>query len=425
MAFLNWRPTELFYGWWIVAASFFIALYVGGIIFYGFTAFFEPIASELGWSYTQISLAASLRGLEMSLLAPIIGILVDRWGPRRLIFSGAIITALGLILLSRTTSLVMFYGAFALITIGMSSCSMTMLMTAVANWFRSKVGIAIGIAISGFGAGGVLIPGIVRLIDLYEWRMAMTILALGMLVLVLPLSLLFRHKPEQYGYLPDGQPKDTAIFDNGLALPQTIEVDVGAKQALKSGTFWHIALAFLCRTMMVSAVVIHVMPYLSSIGIARARSSLVATAIPLTSIFGRISLGWLGDKRNRRQVAAVAFAMMGLGSICFGYASTSSIWLLVPFLVLFGIGYGGNNALRVALVREHFGRTNFGTVFGLITGVTMLGNIIGPPLAGLVYDTWGSYQGIWFVFAGLSIAALVSVLTIPPVRNPVKMADKS
>jgi len=357
----------------------------------------------------------------MSLLAPFMGILVDRWGPRRLIFGGAVITALGLIFLSRTTSLVMFYGAFALITIGLSSCSMTMLMTAVANWFRSKVGIAIGIASSGFGAGGVLIPGIVRLIDLYEWRMAMTILALGMLVLVLPLSLLFRHKPEQYGYLPDGQLKDTAIFDNGLALPQTLEVNVGVKQALKSGTFWHIALAFLCLTMMVSAVATHVMPYLSSIGIARARSSLVAAATPLMSIGGRISLGWLGDKLDRRKVAAVTFALMGLGSLCFGYASTSGTWLLVPFLFLFGIGYGGNSALRVSLVSEYFGRTNFGTVFGLITGINMLGNIIGPPLAGWVYDNWGSYQSIWFVFAGVAVAALFFALTIPPV----KMADKS
>jgi len=109
---LNWKPTKIFYGWWIVAASLVIALYAGGVTFYGFTAIFEPIANEFGWSYTKISLAASLRGLEMGLLAPITGRLVDRWGPRRLIFGGAIIICLGLILLSHTTSIGMFYGAF-------------------------------------------------------------------------------------------------------------------------------------------------------------------------------------------------------------------------------------------------------------------------------------------------------------------------
>ena len=77
---LNWRPSSVFYGWWIVGACFLIALYMGGVIFYGFTAIFEPIANEFGWSYTQISLALSLRGLEIGLLAPLIGLLVDRWG---------------------------------------------------------------------------------------------------------------------------------------------------------------------------------------------------------------------------------------------------------------------------------------------------------------------------------------------------------
>ena len=110
----NRKSTRIFYGWWIVGAAFFVALYIGGVVFYGFTAIFEPIANDMGWSYAQISLAASLRGLEIGLLAPLAGILTDRLGPRRLIFAGAIITALGLFLLSRTTSLATFYGAFAL-----------------------------------------------------------------------------------------------------------------------------------------------------------------------------------------------------------------------------------------------------------------------------------------------------------------------
>ncbi|GAH62389.1 unnamed protein product, partial [marine sediment metagenome] len=174
----------MFYGWWIVGASFLIVLYVGGVVSYGFTAFFEPIANELGWSYAQISLAASLRGLEMGLFAPVAGIITDRWGPRRVIFSGVIITVAGLILLSTTTSLGMFYGAFVLIAIGMSACTTTVLMTAITNWFQTKIGIASGIAICGFGFAGLLVPVIVKLIDVYEWRMTITILAIGMVVMV-------------------------------------------------------------------------------------------------------------------------------------------------------------------------------------------------------------------------------------------------
>ncbi len=417
---LNWKPSRVFYGWWIVGASFLIMLYTGGVIFYGFTAIFEPIADELGWSYTQISLGASLRGLEAGLLAPLMGVLVDRWGPRRLIFVGGIITALGLLLLSRVTSLGMFYGAFFLVALGMSTTTMTVLMTTIANWFRRNVGIASGIASSGYGFGGLLIPIMVTLIDRYDWRMTIAILAVGMLIVILPLALLFRHKPEQYGYLPDGEVKGAVVLDNGLAPRPVVEIDVRAKQAFKSSAFWHMALAFTGHVILLSAVSIHVMPYLSSFGVAKTTAGLVATAIPLMSIGGRLGLGWLGDKYNRRRVMAGAFALMSLGGLCFEYARIpQGTWLLVPFLILFGVGYGGISALRPPMTRELFGRSNFGSIFGAIMGISLLGNMIGAPLAGWVFDTWGSYQGIWLVFAGLAAAALVSILTTPAVSTRV------
>ncbi len=413
------KHPRIFYGWWIVGACFTIALYTGGVIFYGFTAIFEPIAKEFGWSYAQISLAASLRGLEAGLLAPLFGILVDRWGPRRLIFGGTIITGLGLIMLSRITSLSMFYGAFILMGIGMSSVSSTVLVTAVANWFRRRMSMATGIMGSGWGFSGLLVPVVVSLIAIFEWRTALVILGLGVWVIGLPLSLLVRHKPEQYGYLPDGELSSSVIPGEGLTSARTAEEDIGVKQALKSGTFWHIALALMCHAIIVSAVVIHVMPYLSSIGIPRATSSLIAMAIPLTSIGGRLGLGWLGDRVDKRWISAGAFAMMGLGMFFFGYVATVGDWMLVPFLVLFGTGFGGNHIMRAAMLREYFGRSRFGTIFGFLMGVMMLGQIIGAPLAGWVFDSWGSYYGIWLGFAGLSVAAIMLVLTIQPVKTAV------
>lgn len=422
---LNWKPSRVFFGWWVVGASLLTALYVGGAVFYGFTTVFEPIANEMGWSYTQIALGPSLLGVEAGLLAPLMGIFVDRWGPRRLIFTGAVVAAGGLFLLSQITSLAMFYGALALMAIGISCCTMTVLMTAVSGWFRKKVGLASGIAVSGFGFGGLLIPVMVKLIDVYEWRTAVTILAVGMLVIVVPLSLVFRHKPEQYGYLPDGEAIDTSKTNGDPTLPQAAEVEVNARAALKSRTFWQLTLAYTFQVMFVSATVTHVMPYLSSIGFSRSMASVVATAIPLTSIAGRFGLGWLGDKRNKRLVAAGAFAMMGVGSFFFGYAASAGAWSLVFFLILFGIGYGGGTSLRPSLGREYFGRTSFGTIFGLIIGINLLGGLTGPPLAGWVYDNWGNYQGIWFVFAGLAAVALTLVLTTRPVSNAVELSDEA
>jgi MFS family permease len=242
---------------------------------------------------------------------------------------------------------------------------------------------------------------------------------------VLPLSFLFRHKPEQYGHSLNGQAEDLAAYGNDSGLLQAVESDVRAKQVFKKGIFWQLALPFTYHTLAVSTVVTHVMPYLSSVGVNRESSSFVATAIPLMSIVGRLGLGWLGDKFDKRLVAMGSFASMGFGLLCFGYASATNAWLFVPFLALFGIGYGGGNALRPSMAREYFGRASFGTILGLLIGIGGAGVLLGPTVAGWVYDNWGSYQTIWFLLAGLAIVAIVTILTIPTIQSTIRPGDEA
>ncbi|MFC2022033.1 MFS transporter [Chloroflexota bacterium] len=411
------KPSRIFYGWWVVGACLVISLYSSGATVHSFTALFEPIANEFGWSYAQVSFAASLRGAEMGLFAPLLGLLVDRWGPRRLMFGGVILGGIGLVLLSRITSLSMFYLSFILISVSTSTCSGTVVMTAVSNWFRRKLLRALGIMAIGVALGGLLVPLVSMLIDVFGWRTAMVSLGLGMWIIGLPLSLIVRHKPEQYGYMLDGELSSSVVVDKSLASTTNTEVDIGVKQALTSRTFWHIALALMYVPLSLMAVITHVMPYLSSIGIARSVSSLLASAMPLASIGGRLGVGWLGDKFEKRRVAAVSLALIALGLLCFGYVPTAGMWLLVPFTILVGIGWGSSVPLRVALVQECFGRVRLGTILGFIFGVTALGQMVGPPLAGWTFDRWGSYQGIWLAFAGLGIAATITMLTTPKIDN--------
>lgn len=424
MMHLNQKHPKVFYGWWIVGACLLIWLYIGGVVFFGFTAVFEPIAKEFGWSYAQISLAFSLRGLEVGLLAPLVGFLVDRWGPRKMVFGGTLFVGFGLMLLSRISSLGMFYGAFALIAIGMSACGGTVLLTAVANWFRRKAGIATGIALSGVGLGGLMVLLVTMLVDTFAWRTAMFSLGLGVLFIGLPLSLLIRHKPEQYGYRPDGEESNPVVVGESLTSTQGVEINIPAKQALKSRAFWHIALISMSQSFMVGAVVTHVMPYLSSVGLVRSASSLVATALPVASISGRLSFGWFGDRLDKRRLMAMGFALMALGLLFFDYVGRGSLWMLVPFIVLFSIGWGGVVTTRIALLRQYFGRSSFGTILGFVAGVRVVGQIAGAPLAGWVFDRWGSYQGVWFGFAVIGFAGLVFALTIPRLNNTIQLADK-
>jgi OFA family oxalate/formate antiporter-like MFS transporter len=415
---------KVFYGWWIVGAGFFIAMYVSGFINFSFTAVFEPIASDFGWSYAQVSFAASLRGLQTGFLAPIVGFLVDRWGPRRLVFAGATIIGLGLLLLSRINSLATFYGAFILIAMGISACIGVVPISTVGNWFQRKATLATGILVSGTAMGGLMVPLATRLIDIFEWRTAMVILGFGAWGILLPLSLLFRHKPEQYGYLPDGDLDRKLPASEVQSSAQGNELDIGVKQVLKSSAFWHIAMGFSCHILVVNAVITHVMPYLGSIGFTRSFSSLIASAIPLTSIVGRLSFGWLGDKFDKRRVAALGLVLTSLGLLSFGYVATARTWMLVPSLVFLGLGYGGPVPMMPALVREYFGTVRLATVLGLVMGTATLCGMAGPPLAGLAHDILNSYQVVWFGFAGLVVAGTISLVTTPSVSNEIRLRKR-
>lgn len=398
----------VFYGWWIVLACFVIGLYVSSIIFFGFTAFIEPIVKELGWSYTQVSFASSLRGLEMGIFAPFLGFLVDRWGSRRLMFFGVITVGLGLILLSFTQTLFMFYVAFLFLSFGAGGCTSIVTMAVIANWFRKKAGKAFGFMASGFGASGLVIPIIVWLIETVQWRTTLVILGLGMWAIGLPLAGLIRNRPEPYGYLPDGLP---LVAEEDAAL-ESKEIHLSLKEALKERSFLYLTLAEFFRFMIVTSVVTHVMPYLSSIGIDRQSAGLAAAAIPLFSILGRIGFGWLGDVYDKKKVMILTFFLLGLGMGVFGYVQTG--WILVLFLLLFPPSFGGTMVLRVSMLREYFGRESFGKLLGIIMGAASLGGIIGPPLAGWVFDTRRTYLPVWWVFAAMSGLALLLVWRIRP-----------
>jgi sugar phosphate permease len=403
----------IFYGWWIVGACFLISMYLMGVIHFGFTAVFQPIASEFGWSFALISLAASIRGMETGFLAPVVGLLIDRWGPKKLLIIGIIISGLSMVLLSRINSLATFYGTYILTAAGISACSTIVPMTVAANWFRRKVSVATGIVVAGTAAGGLLVPLVTRLVDALGWRMAMMYLGIGAWVVFLPLTLLVRHKPEQYGLLPDGDsPADIVSKESKMPVPIT-ETQISVKQVLKTRTFWHIAIGMTCHLFVISSLLTHVIPYLTTLGIPRSTSSLMASVIALGNVIGRLSFGWLGDRFDKRRISASGFALLGLGVFLFGYGAAGT-WLLIPAIILIGIGYGGPVPMIPALIREYFGNNRMGSILGFVMGVMTLGSIAGPPLAGWVYDIWGNYQGAWLAFAAVVIIGMFSILTTPP-----------
>jgi MFS family permease len=408
----NKKP-KIFYGWWIVASCAINGVLLGGFITLGFTAFIDPIVSDLHWNYTQISFAASLRGVEVALFTPFVGFMVDRWGPRILMLAGTVVSGISLMFLSSIHSLGMFYLGFVIMAVGLSGNSSPVVMAATANWFRKRLGLASGIIGSGFALGGLLVPVVVGLIDSLEWRTALFILGIITIIVGIPTSMVLRHKPEQYGLLPDGE---SSVVGNVALAPDKVkkpEKDPDTRQALKTRAFWYITLIMTFQIIATNTVIVHIMPSLNSVNISRSTASLVTTAVPLLSIIGRMGAGWLADRYNIKWVSAAFFICLMAGLLFMGYVSDLSMWMVVPFALLFGVGWGGNNTLRVNLTNRYFGRANFGSIFGILTGINAFGGLLGPLFAGWVYDNYGSYQNAWLALTAIVLVSILFIILLP------------
>ena len=398
---------KVYYGWWIVLASFLVALYVAGTTFYGFTAFIQPLTTEFGWSYSQISIAASLRGLEMGLLAPFVGILADRLGPRKLLVSGAIVLGSGIILLGLIQSLHMYYGAFILIAFGAGGCTSVVTMTVVANWFDRNVGKAMGITGSGFGAGGLLIPFIIAMIAAFGWRITLIVLGIGVWIIVIPAAMIMRNKDSRDIEEPTGTSSEISF---SACSRKAAVRKFQYKDLMKTKSFLLINFAEFIRLMVLMAVVTHIMPYLESLDISRHNAGLIAAAVPVLSIIGRFGFGWLGDLFDKKYVIALSYSMMGIGMLALCYADL--INMIYLFLFFFSIGFGGVAVLRGAFLREFYGKYNFGKLLRIMMGFGACGGIIGPTMAGYVFDKTGSYYSIWLAFSVFIVLSIVFVMRI-------------
>ena len=424
------RRNRMFYGWYIVIAGVLMYSYNSAINFYGFTAFIDPIATTFGWTYAQISLATSLRGIQGGALTPVMGFLVDRFPARRLAFWGIITLAAGYFLMSRATNLFMFYLSFIIMGLG-GSLSISMVpQTTVARWFKKDLGKASGLLFTGNGLGGVFIPLIVSGIDHYGWRTTTLFIALGFILFCLPLSMIFRNRPEEYGLFPDGKvPGKNNQKESGQII---IEIpDVELKDVFKMRAFWQLLLGITIQIGAWVSMTTHLMPYLASKGLNRSVGGMITTAIPIVSLLARFPIGWLSDFFDKRYILSSSVMLVSLSQFLFLAIDGDSYILIFAYILVAGLTAGGLMTVRMPIFREYFGAKNFGKIYGLGTFSVIMGAAIGPPIAGRVYDILGYYEPIWLIFGICGIVGAISILTMPPSesskqkRNEFLTSDKS
>jgi sugar phosphate permease len=309
----------------------------------------------------------------------------------------------------------MFYTSFIIIGLGGSLGMQVVPAVVIARWFKNNTGKAYGILSAGIGLSGFLVPLVTMMIDNYGWRAYLVMVTIGVFAICLPLSFLFRNRPEDYGFLPDGKLPSSLTKSSRQ---QAQDVSVGVKEALKMRAFWHIGIAFMLQTAGGSAVLLHTMPYLSSLGIERSTASMVVMYIAIVSIPSRLVFGWLSDIFRKSYVIAASMVLTSIGLFLFSIIDGSSLGLIVGFVIVYGTVVGAYISLRPPIHREYFGIRKFGSILGLGSIFITIGAITTPPLAGWVFDTRGVYHPIWLIFSGVYLIGAILMLTIP--RAPQK-----
>ncbi len=399
--------SRIFYGWVIVASAF-VIMFLGFGVAYAFASFFTSLQSEFDASRGDISLIFSICGFLYFGLGAFSGPIADRFGPRWIILAGMIFIAGGLLLASQANSLWQVYLTYGLaVGIGVGF-SYVPAIGAVQPWFVRRRGFASGLAVSGIGLGTLVGPlAGDAFIDLWGWRGAYVALAAITLVFGCGASLLMERSPAKRGLSPDGDgpaQKPAVGETTGIA-------GATLKEAMFARPFLLMSLAAACCSFGLFVPFVHLSNYARDHGIDADTSILIFGLIGLGSLAGRFAIGGLADKWGRRQALIAMYA--GLLAMTLWWYSSTSIWALSIYAILFGTFYGGFVALSPALSADYFGGKAISGIIGVLYSGVAIGILAGPVIAGYVYDLTQSYDGIILASAVLFFAAALSAACLP------------
>ncbi|MPZ15184.1 MAG: MFS transporter [Chloroflexi bacterium] len=400
---------RVFYGWWIVGGAVLLQGLSGVFLLHSFGAYLVYLQSEFGWSRTLIAGAYSLSRVESGLIGPLQGWLINRLGARTVIRIGIVLFGLGFILLSMINSASTFYAVFVVIAIGSSLGGFVTANIVLANWFERRRARAMALAATGTSLSGLLVPAVAWALGSTGWRG--TAFASGLLILLigLPVSQLFRQAPEPYGYAPDGSrggdaPATPRGADQSPQRP--IVGGVTARDALRSPAFWLLSGGHSAALVAITAVTVHLIPYLvEQGGMAIEAAAGVVAIVTSASLVGQLISGLIGDRLDKRLVAMVCMAGHTLALLALSQAA--ALPLIFAVAAVHGLAWGTRGPLMMAIRADYFGRRAFATIEGFSALVTMIGTFVGPVFVGFVADRFGDYRVGFLLLSAVTASGML------------------
>jgi MFS family permease len=380
---------------YVIATAFLSLLAIVGFTLYGLPFFYDFFMKEFGWSRTVVT---SGNALGKILVAPLFGFLagwiIDRYGPRRMLMAGALMTGSALIGLSLMNSLGMFYLSYVFIALGYVFGGPLPCQVLISRWFTKNRGKAMGIAYLGIGTGGALVPLIAAGLEKnVGWHLALMSLGFLVIVIALPLSFFLKASPLKQN------------------VEERTESVVPIKDILKNRNFYLLAFGSMCSIGAVGGINQHLKLYLRDLSFTQAQAAQIMSLVLFMSLGGRVLMGMLADMIRRKYVMILIYLIVG----------SSIPLLLMPdfsgriyvFAVIFGIGLGGDYMIIPLMAGDLFGVRTLGRVMGIILVADGLAESLSPMLVGALYNDVTKSYSLGFtvlICIALSGALIVSFL---------------
>ncbi|MGN6764205.1 MAG: MFS transporter [Rhizobiaceae bacterium] len=411
--------TNFFYGWVVVAVAF-VSMGIAVNTRTAFSLLYPPILDDFGWDRGETAGAFSLGFLASTAAVPLVGMLIDRSGPRVVLPLAGLIMAVGLVAVTHVTTPLGFSLTIGLLTVG-GSMPLTYIGHSMflPNWFVRKRGLALGIAFAGVGIFSVvLMPVLQSVIEKSGWRTACIVLAV-LCALLIPLNFLFQRKePENMGLEPDGDGKAGDAPKH--AASAVVDVEWAGREwtlgaAMRTVRFWWLAAGFFFALYAWYTVQVHQTRYLSDVGFGAGEAAFALGLVGLCGVAGQIWIGHFSDRIGREwawTIGMSGFVVTGLTLLALdGNPSRFLMYLMVAAQGLFGYGIA---SVFGAMPAELFAGRRFATIFGMLGVFGNIGAGVGPWLTGDLYDRTGSYQSSFVILVVLSVASVGCIWLAAP-----------
>ena len=399
----------VFYGWRVVVAAFIVNAINDGTFYLGFTVLFLPIGRGLDLSRTATSLPFTLNNVVTTLTGPLLGYLIDRAGPAKVLLYSCLIGGLGFLLLAWTRSYLMF----VLVLVGLINVGMMGLIPAVTAaivpWFVTKRSMAMAVGNSGWAMGGAVFPPLITLgVLTLGWRTTAAIMGVSIWLVVLPLTRVFRSTPEQMGLEPDGLQQEKP--SPGRSVPPEpskrsrapLNESVTLGEALRSPYVWYLSLATGLHGMIISATSIHFVAIMVWKGLEESTAGYLVGVWAFIMTPMMLGMGWMGDRWSKERVSALGLGIRALGWLLLLTWMDGEVWQMILILVLLSPDFA-IFSMSGAIIADRVGPRNYATIRGTMHSVTGIAAVAAPIYSGWVFDRWESYNLVVLPALGMTL----------------------